>query len=444
MAHRGQETTETKLLKIAKVATENTSYRFTSLASLLNEEFLERSYHELNKHRALGVDGVSLEEYGESLSENISNLCKRMREFTYRPYPVRGVSIPKDNGKVRLLGIPAIEDKIVQKAIARILEAIYEPSFLDMAYGFRPKRGCHDALNKLDKVIATRPTKYIIDTDIKGFFDNVRHEWMIKFLEHRIADRNFIRIMVRFLKAGIMEAGKYYATEEGTPQGGIISPILSNIYLHYVLDLWLEKRIKKQSKGYVEGIRYADDFVISVQYKRDAENILNELRARLDKFGLELSEEKTRILLFGRYAKEKEAKPGTFDFLGITHYCDTTREGKFKVGRKTSRKKFRIKVKEINGWLKRIRNHLPVEEIWKTLKQKLRGHYEYYGISGNYRMIASFYYRVNRALFKWLNRRSQRRSYTWEEFRKYRSKYPLPLPKIKHLYAKGTQFCEYG
>lgn len=436
MAHRGQCNTETKLLKISKVATGNTSYRFTSLASLINEEFLERSYYELNKHSALGIDGISLEDYGKALKANIHNLYERLRRFGYRPQAVKRSSIPKEGGKRRNLGIPAVEDKIVQRAIVRILESIYEPAFLGMSYGYRPKRSCHDALDKVDKTIATRPTRYIIDADIKGFFDNVKHEWIIKFLEHRISDRNFIRLIVRFLKSGIMEEEKYYATEQGTPQGGIISPILSNIYLHYALDLWIKKVVKRKCKGYVECIRYADDFVVCVQYKVEAENIIKILGKRLNKFGLELSEEKTRLILFGRYAKEKKGRPETFDFLGITHYCDTGRNGKFKVGRRTSRKKMSQKLKEMNLWLKRVRNHLSLVEIWKTIKQKLIGHYVYFGISGNYRMLANYYYQVNRLLFKWLNRRSQRKSFTWQEFSKYRAKYPLPQPKIYHAYVK--------
>jgi group II intron reverse transcriptase/maturase len=436
MTLRGHENTATKLLKIAKVASESHTYRFTSLASLLNEEYLESCFSELNKHRASGIDGVSLEEYGSALKENIHKLCEKMKEFSYRPQAVRRVGIPKANGKLRMLGIPTVEDKIVQRAIAGILEAIYEPSFLDISYGFRPKRSCHDALEKLDKAIATRPTSYIIDADIKGFFDNVKHEWIIKFLEHRIADRNFIRLIKRLLKASIMEEGKYYATEEGTPQGGVVSPILSNIYLYYVLDLWVEKVVKKKCRGYVEEIRYADDFVICVKNKEEAEDIISMLRERLKKFGLELSEEKTRLILFGRYAKEKRKRPETFDFLGFTHYCDTSRSGKFKVGRQTSRKKLISKIKEMNVWLKNIRNVFPIEDVWKTLKQKLRGHYMYYGIGGNYRKIAGYYFSVIKLVFKWLNRRSQRKSYNWEGFIKYLTKYPLPKPKIYHAYGK--------
>jgi RNA-directed DNA polymerase len=439
MTPRGQESTATKLLKITEVATRDTTYKFTSLASMLNEEFLERSFHELNKHSASGIDGVSLGEYGSALKENIHNLYERMLKFSYRPQPVRRVGIPKSNGKTRMLGIPTVEDKIVQRAISQILEAIFEPSFLDMSYGFRPNRSCHEALDKLDKIIATQPTNYIIDADIKGFFDNVKHEWIIKFLEHRIADRNFIRLIVRFLKSGIMEEGKYYATEIGTPQGGVISPILSNIYLHYVLDLWVEKSVKKKCSGYVEAIRYADDFVICAKNKEEAENIVRMLRERLNKFGLELSEEKTRVIRFGRFANDKQKRPPTFDFLGITHYCDTSRNGKFKVGRQTSRKKLISKVKEMNVWLKKVRNLFPIENIWTTLKQKLRGHYQYYGISGNFRKISSYYYSVIKLAFKWLNRRSQKKSYAWQGFIKYLTKYPLPLPKIYHGYAKQTQ-----
>lgn len=426
---RDGEKTETKLLHITKVSKENPGYRLTALASLLNKEYLTNCYKELKKNRASGADGVSVEEYGKNLEENIEVLISRMKQMSYRPQAVRRSYIPKDNGGKRPLGIPAVEDKMVQKGITKILEAIFEPGFLDVSYGFRKGKSQHDALSRIDKAVTSKPINYVIDADIKGFFDNVDHKWMVKFLEHRINDKNLIRLIVRFLKSGIMEECKYWKTEKGTPQGGVISPILSNIYLHYVLDLWIEKKVKKECKGKVEMIRYADDFIICVENKEEAYRILEALGERLNKFGLTLSGEKTRIVRFGRTAA-KEEKPNTFDFLGFTHFNDKTRKGSYKVGRKTSKKKFRMKMKGMNEWLREVRCRLSPGEIWKVMKSKLIGHYRYYGVSGNYRMIANYQYNVIRKLFYWLNRRSQRRNIDWASFRKYLERYPLPKPKI--------------
>jgi group II intron reverse transcriptase/maturase len=432
--HRGGETAVTKLERIAKVARDNPHYKFTSLASLLNEEYLAHCFSELKRDKASGVDGVSVEAYGENLAENLHGLVEKMKRMQYRPQAVRRVYIPKENGAKRPLGIPAVEDKVVQMGMAKILEAIFEPQFLECSYGFRRGRGCHMALNRVDKVIMTKPINYIADADIKGFFDTVDHQWMIECLKQRIADRNFLRFIVRFLKSGILEEGNYYETEQGTPQGGILSPILSNIYLHYVLDLWVEKKLKKECRGYVEEIRYADDFILCVQHKADGVRTLSALKQRLGKFGLELSEEKTRLIEFGRYAREnatrREEKPATFDFLGFTHYCDKTRRGYFKVGRQTSRKKYRQKRKAMTQWLKTTRNVLSLPELWMLLRAKLVGHYRYYGVSGNYPRIASYYSETIGSVFQWLNRRSQKKSFTWEQFRRYLERYPLPKPKL--------------
>lgn len=430
--HRGGTATETKLERITKVAQENLHYKFTSLASLLEEEYLAHCFSELKRNKASGVDGVSVEAYGEKLAENLHGLVERMKRMQYRPQAVRRVYIPKDNGGKRPLGIPAVEDKIVQMGMTKILEAIFEPQFLDCSYGFRRGRNCHTAIDRVDKVIMTKPINYIVDADIKGFFDTVDHKWMIECLKQRIADQNFLRLIVRFLKSGILEKESYRETEQGTPQGGILSPILSNIYLHYVLDLWVEKELKKECRGYLEEIRYADDFILCVQHKADGERALTALKERLAKFGLELSEEKTRLIEFGRHARRQEAKPATFDFLGFVHYCDKTRRGYFKVGRRTSRKKYRQKMKAMMLWLKAVRNVLSLPEIWRLLKTKLIGHYRYYGISGNYPRIARYYYETIGCAFKWLNRRSQKRSFSWEQFRRYLEHYPLPKPKLYH------------
>ena len=264
----------------------------------------------------------------------------------------------------------------------------------------------------------------------------MEHDWLVEMLKQKIADKNFLKIIVRFLKAGVMEDGKILATEEGTPQGGIISPVLSNVYLHYVLDLWVEKVVKREVQGYVDLIRYCDDFVILVQYKEEAGKILLWLEERLNKFGLDLAKEKTRAIEFGRYARVNAErigkKPDTFDFLGLTHYCDRSRKGNFKVGRKTRRKKFNAKLKEMNEWLKAVRNMVELKEWWKTLSAKLSGHYEYYGISGNYSSIEDYYKRSCSLAYKWLNRRSQRKSMNWVQYTEYLKQFPLPKPEIKH------------
>jgi RNA-directed DNA polymerase len=427
---------ETKLTLISEKASKDKKYKFNNLAYLLNEENLIDCFLMLKTGKATGVDGITLEKYEENLRNNIKDLISKMKRQAYKPQPSKRTYIKKTNGKMRPLGIPSTEDKIVQMGIARILESIYENDFLNFSYGFRPNRSCHDAIKNLNRTIISKPVSYIIDADIKGFFDNVNHDWMMRFLEERITDTNLLRIIKRFLIAGIMEKNEYQETEKGTPQGGIISPILANLYLHYALDLWIEKVVKKESRGLVEIIRYADDFVICVQYKDEAENLLNALKLRLQKFGLELAEGKTRIIEFGRYAKEKaekkgKSKPETFNFLGFTFYCSLNRKGNFNTGVKTERKKFCLKLKEMNKWLKEIRAKDKVKDWWQILCSKLRGHYQYFGISGNYKSIGRFFYLTVKLLYKWLNRRSQKKSFTWDMFNKYMKEHKLPLPRIK-------------
>jgi group II intron reverse transcriptase/maturase len=427
---------QTKLDLLSDIARRRKDVRIENVACLLNEENLKECFGLLKKGKAAGVDGVTLEEYEANLDENLRGLVDRMKRQAYKPQPVRRTYIPKANGKMRPLGIPAIEDKIVQKGMTRILEAVYEADFLDCSYGFRPNRSPHQALKQLNKIIMTQPINHIIDADIKGFFDHVDHGWMRKFLEHRISDTNFDRLIYRFLRNGYMEEGREYDVEKGTPQGGIISPVLANIYLHYVLDLWLEKVIKSESRGAVEMVRYADDFVLCVQYKDDAEKILEKLKERLGKFGLELAEDKTRRIEFGRFSKQnaqaKGTKPATFNFLGFTHYIDQTRSGRFKLGCKTDRNKLTAKRKALNEWLKSARNLMPLQELWKILRAKLTGHFRYYGVSGNFRSMAKYRWEAVRLIMKWLNRRSQKKSFNWETFRLYVEKYPLPKPAIYH------------
>ena len=425
-----------KLILISERARQDPKCQFTSLAHLLNERFLEHCYHRLGRDRASGIDGVTWQEYGENLEENLRDLVMRLKVKRYRPLPARRVYIPKDEHSTRPLGLPALEDKIVQKGIALILEAIYEEDFLDCSYGFRPDRNCHQAVDAVDKTIMRNPINHVIDADIKGFFDNVSHDWLLEFLRVRIVDPSFLLLIQRFLKAGYMDSGMLVHTERGTPQGGNLSPALSNIFLHYVLDLWFDKRVKRQVRGACFLVRYADDFVCLIQYQGDAQHVAAELRERFAQFGLQLHPEKTRVISFGRYEREnaqrQKRRANTFDFLGFTHICGRSRRGKFIVGHRTSRRKFSKKCQELNQWLKRVRNYQPVKEWWPVLAAKLRGHYQYYGVSGNMPSLKRYYGVAIRLALKWLNRRSQRCSFNWERFNQYLERYPLPTPRIVH------------
>lgn len=426
-----------KLKQIAERSKTDKKFKFHSLAHLINEESLSACYWELKRNKASGVDGVTVEEYGEKLEENLIGLVERMKTKKYRPQPVKRVYIPKANSKeLRGLGIPAVEDKLVQIMMKKILESIFEQDFLNCSNGFRPNRSCHVAVNQLDKVVMTKPVNYIVEVDIRKFFDNVRHYWLLRCVEERIADPNFLWLIRKFLKAGVMEDGIWKKSKVGTPQGGVISPLLANIYLHYVLDLWFEKVFKQNAKGYVQLIRYCDDFITAVENQSEAERFLLELKERLKKFNLEISEEKTKIIKFGRkvwyQAKSIKGKVATFDFLGFTHYCKVSRNGYFIMGHKTSKQNLSRKLKEVKKWLKKVRNLLPMKLWMPILKAKITGHYNYFGISGNYRSLQQFYYEVCKLSFKWINRRSQKRSMTLEQYFKYLERHPLPKPKIYH------------
>jgi RNA-directed DNA polymerase len=424
---------------ISERARKEPKLQFTSLAHLLNKEFLRECYFELGRDRASGIDGVSWQAYGENLDENLANLVKRMKAKRYRPQPAKRVYIPKNEHEKRPLGLPSLEDKVVQKGISRILEAIYEQDFLDCSYGFRPNRSSHDGLRAVDQTIMKRPVRYVIEADIKGFFDNVSHDWLLKMLEVRINDPSFLLLIRRFLKAGYIEEGRLRKTEQGTPQGGNLSPMLANIFLHYVLDLWFERRIKPQMAGQVYLIRYADDFLIMVQKQSDACMIEQALSDRFKKFSLTLHSEKTRTISFSRKepenAKRQGRKPNTFEFLGFTHYWHCSLEGGwYKLSRRTSAKRFRRACRAMNEWLRSVRNWCKTKEWWLMLASKMRGHYQYYGVSGNSKMLKVFYYQVMRMVHKWLNRRSQRNLWNWERYLNYLRNYPLPLPHIVHKF----------
>lgn len=426
---------ETKLARIAEIAKTRPKEEFTALCHHINVEMLQACHYQMEGNKAPGVDKVTKAEYEANLTENLHNLVEKMKQKRYRPQPVRRVHIPKDDGKsTRPLGVPAYEDKLVQRALTKVLQATYEQDFMDFSYGFRPNRSCHDALKELNRIVEKGKVSYIVDADIRGFFDHVDHKWLVEFIGHRIKDPNMIRLIVRFLKAGVMENGELEASEEGTPQGGVISPLLANIYLHYVLDLWFELVVKKNSRGEAHIIRYCDDFVCCFQYQADAVKFYQELIQRLAKFGLEIAEEKSKIIPFGRFAeaecqKKGKRKPDTFDFLGFTHYCSRSRNGKFRVKRKTSRKKFKAKVKAFKAWIKAVRNQ-DIKDFWSSVRSKLVGHYRYYGVTDNSEMLRNYRREIIKLLFKWLNRRSQRRSFNLEEFDRFLKFHPLPRPKI--------------
>ena len=423
---------KTKLERIAEISKQRPKEIFTSIYHLINKELLLQCHKELDGKKAKGIDGVTKAEYEENLEHNIEDLVKRLKNKTFKPCPAKRVYIPKANGKMRGLAIATYEDKIVQLALKKIVEAIYEPKFLNCMYGFRPNRSCHDAIKALNYNIEKGKTSYVIDADIKSFFDNVNHKWLIKCIEQHIKDPNIIKLIDKFLKAGIIENRRYFGTNEGTPQGSILSPVLANIYMHYILTLWFEKKVKTNFKGECYITVYADDFVCCFQYKNEAEKFMNEiLPKRLRKFGLQLAEDKTRLIKFGRFAEKdsKMSKPETFDFLGFTHYCSTSRDGRFRVKRKTSRKKFKSKIKEFNIWLKENKELKP-KELMPKINAKLRGHYQYFGITDNYTAINRFLYEIDKLTFKHLNKRSQRKSYTYETYRKMKEVYPLIKPKI--------------
>lgn len=442
--HGTGETVATKLASLTRRAREDPKCRFTSLAHLLTEEFLADCYWELKRDKAPGVDGVSVEEYGVNLEENLEDLVQRLKTKTYWPQPVRRAYIPKEDGSKRGLGIPTVEDKIVQMGIKRILEAIFEVDFMEgVSYGFRPGKSCHEALDALDKVVMTQPVNYVVDMDIEKFFDTIDHGWLMECLKQRVADSSLLRLIVRFLKAGVLEEGQKQGTEAGTPQGGIISPLLANIYLHYVLDLWFERKVKRGCRGYARLIRYADDFVVCFQSEQEARAFGEMLKERLAKFGLRIAEKKSRIIAFGRYVWGKAQREGkkveTFDFLGFTHYCDRTRKGAFKLGRKTASKRFRQKVKELNRWMKRVRNWVELKDWWEVLRLKLIGHYRYYGVSGNYPALRRFYRCAFKLAYKWINRRSQKRSMSFAKYLRFLEFNPLPQPKIyRSLYTLSS------
>lgn len=422
--------------RVRQAAKKDKEVRFTALLHHVSIEQLRSSYHSLKKRAAAGVDGVTWEEYGKGLEERLADLHGRTHRGAYRAKPSRRVWIPKADGRQRPLGIAALEDKILQHAVGTVLNQIWEEDFLGFSYGFRRGRSQHDALDALYVGITQKKVDWVLDLDVKSFFDKVGHDWMIKFVEHRIADQRIVRLIQKWLKAGVMEDGQWFETEEGTPQGSVISPILANLYLHYVLDVWAGVWRQKVARGDMIIVRYADDAVLGFQHREEAERFLEQLRERLQKFGLELHPGKTRLIEFGRYAAARrkrrgEGKPETFNFLGFTHSCGRSREkGYFTVYRKTIGKRMAAKLKDIGQKL-RQRMHESTETTKKWLISVVRGYFQYHAVPGNEQRMRAFRNDVQRIWRRQLRRRSQRSHWTWANFMK-RLGNALPRVEILH------------
>jgi group II intron reverse transcriptase/maturase len=425
----------TFLQRIGQRAKEKPKDKWTTLLSHVTVAVLREAYRRLRKDAATGVDGVTWHDYGTRLDERLAELEDRVHRGSYHPQPVRRVHIPKGNGKTRPLGVPALEDKIVQQAVRMVLEPIYEAEFIGFSYGFRPKRSAHDALDALAVAIG-RKVNWVLDADIKSFFDTIDHRCLQKFLEHRIGDKRMVRLLMKWVNAGVLEDGQLRVVQAGTPQGALISPLLANIYLHYVFDLWVQSWRRKHAHGEMYVVRYADDFVMAFQKEEDALAMRKALAERLAKFSLELHPDKTRVIEFGRFAhagRERRGlrKPETFEFLGFVHIASTDRRGKFQLKRRTSRKKRRAKLDRLKEEIRRRRHHrVPEQHAW--LCQVLLGHYRYYGVPTNFRCLQQFREAVDWSWHRSLQKRSQRGRWTNIRWSAFRKKFPLPPPRILH------------
>jgi group II intron reverse transcriptase/maturase len=418
--------------------------QFTTLRHhVYNIDLLRRSYFSLKRDAAPGVDEETWRHYGKTLEENLRDLAGRLKRGVYRAKPVKRAYIPKPDGRQRPLGITVLEDKIVQRGTVEVLNAIYETDFLGFSYGFRPGRSPHDALNALYAGIVTKKVGWVLDADIRGYFDAIDHQWLMKFIEHRIADKRVLRHVKKWLNAGVLEKGAVARSEEGVPQGGSISPLLANVYLHYVFDLWADQWRARHARGDVIVVRFCDDFVVGFQYRQDAERFLADLRERFLRFGLELHKDKTRLIEFGRFAaqdreRQGKGKPEMFDFLGFTHICGRTKNGKYMVLRHTIGKRNRAKLMELKMELKR-RLHHTVPVVGKWLRVVLLGHYRYYGVPGNSRKLESFKFHLSRLWYKTLQRRSQRHRLNWERMARLIDRW-LPRPCIYHPYPDLSRY----
>lgn len=428
-----QEITDTKLTKIAWLSAQNINQTFHSLMHHVTVDALRSCYNKLDGKKAVGADGIDKEQYGNKLQENLEELVARMKRMAYRPGPVRLALIPKEGrpGEKRQLGISNFEDKLVQKRMQEILESIYEPIFRKCSYGFRPEIGCHDAIKDLSRHLFSNEVETIIDVDLSNYFGRIDRERLEELLSIKIKDTRFLRYINRLFKAGILADGELTISEEGVVQGSCCSPVLANIYAHYVIDTWLEEKAIC-TKGEVRMFRFADDCVICCRYETDALQIKEALTERLAEFNLKLNEAKTKMVAFSKRKYNQGIKQDSFDFLGFTFYLGKSRSGFTIPKGKTIGKRFRAKLKKITEWARANRNAAPLKDIWQIFCSKLRGHIQYYGISHNMKSIGRFSYAAIRIMFKWLNRRSQRRSFTWESFGLFMKQYPPPKAEIKH------------
>ncbi len=423
--------------RVRQAARKDRKRRFTALLHHVTIERLRDAYLALKRKAAAGVDGVTWDEYGQNLEVRLADLHRRVHRGAYRAKPSRRVYIPKPDGRQRPLGIASLEDKIVQRAVVWVLNAIYEVDFLGFSYGFRPGRSQHHALDSLATAVMRKKVNWVLDADIRGFFDAIDHEWMVKFIEHRIADKRIVRLIQKWLSAGVLEEGRWSSAEEGTPQGATISPLLANVYLHYVLDLWVQQWRKRVARGEVIIVRYADDFVMGFQHEADAVRFRVDLQQRLEQFGLEVHPEKTRLLRFGRFAEERrrqrgEGRPETFDFLGFTHIGGKARTGGFLLLRRTMKKRMRAKLKALRVELLR-RRHLPVQEQGQWIEAVVRGYFAYHAVPTNMHRLNSFRTEVLRAWRHALRRRGQRTIETWDRMSRLGRRW-LPSPRVLHPY----------
>jgi group II intron reverse transcriptase/maturase len=427
----------TALSRLSELAKADKTTRFLSIAHRLTPAALMAAFEGLRKDASAGVDGVTYRKYEQDVWRNIPTLHHRLVSHQYRAQPLRRVYIPKENGTERPISIPALEDKIVQKATVTVLNAIYEQDFLPCSYGFRPGLSPHDALGAIGRTICWGPMAYVLEADIQGYFDAIVRSQLMAFVERRIGDSSILRLIRKWIHAGVIEDGRLRVTQTGTGQGQVISPLLANIYLHYVLDEWFEHEVKPRLRGQAAEIRYADDFILCFQYREDAERVLAVLTKRFAKYGLTLHPEKTRLLAFGRSALPKHPnapKPATFDFLGFTHLCARSRRGRFAIHVRTMRKRLRRSVTAVAQWCQQHR-HDPVEDQAAVLNAKLRGHYQYYGRPTNCRCLWQFYRQVRRLWHKWLNRRTRGKTLPWRDFVHLLALHPLLRPRICHPWA---------
>ena len=424
--------------RVRQAARRNRKQRFTALLHHVYDiDRLRTAYFALKRDAAAGIDGETWQHYGEALEANLRDLAARVKRGAFRASPVRRAYIPKTDGRQRPLGVPTLEDKLVQRAVVEVLNAIYEQDFLGFSYGFRPKRSPHQALDALTVGIETRRVNWVLDADIRAFFDTLDHEWLIRFVEHRVADRRVVRLIQKWLRAGVLEDGARICSEVGTVQGGSISPLLANIYLHYVFDLWLHRWRKRDARGEIVVVRFADDFVIGFEHREDAERLLGELRERCARFGLALHPDKTRLIEFGRHADRNrrgrgDGKPETFNFLGFTHTCSKTRKGQFTVLRETMRPRWQAKLQEVTTELRR-RLHVPIPEQGAYLRSVLLGHARYYGVPRNGPRLSAFRFALVRRWHAALRRRSQTARVSWDRMTRL-STHWLPFPRIYHPY----------